>query len=148
MPTPLYSVVVFFALILSSSGMPIFAQNIDLVITGIRENKGIIQLKIYVNEQSYQEDKPVRTLKISKQAMVKGIITEKLSLEPGVYGLALLDDENQSGDMDFNFMRMPEEGFAFSNFYLTGLKRPHFEDFDFTVVKGQKQLITMKLRYL
>lgn len=148
MPKPFFSLAVFFTLNLSLSGLTLFAQNIDLVITGVRENEGIIQLKIYVNEQSYQDDKPVRTLKISKQSMVKGVIAEKLTLEPGVYGMALLDDENLSGDMDFNFMRMPEEGFAFSNFYLTGLKRPHFEDFDFTVAKGQKHLITMKLRYL
>lgn len=129
-------------------GLSIAAQNIDLVITGIKESKGNIKLSIYVDEKSYQEDKPLRMMKMSKAGMVKGVLTEKLTLEPGVYGMALLDDENLNGEMDFNFMHMPVEGFAFSNFYLTGLKRPHFEDFDFKIEKGQKLLITMKLRYL
>lgn len=148
MPRFRFVFALLFSLVLSSWVQSLCSQNIDLVISGIRGNKGLIQLKIYINEASYQEDKPIRTLKISKQAMVKGVITQKLSLEPGVYGMVLLDDENMSGDMDFNFMRMPEEGFAFSNFYLTGLKRPHFEDFDFSLIKTQQMLITMKLRYL
>lgn len=137
-----------FVIILIFSVKHNFSQNIDLVISGIRSAKGQIMLKVYLDENSYQSDKPIRTLKLSKQGMVKGVIADKLMLDSGIYGMALLDDENLSGDMDYNFLGMPEEGFAFSNFYLTGLKKPHFEDFDFIIEKGQKLLITMKLRYL
>jgi uncharacterized protein (DUF2141 family) len=124
------------------------AQNIQLLFTGVKSTKGQIILKVYTDEKSYQEDIPYKTEIISKQDLVQGMKTGKLNLEPGVYGFALLDDENKNLKMDYNLLGMPEEGFAFSNFYLSGMKRPHFSDFQFTVSKDQKLLITMKFRYL
>jgi uncharacterized protein (DUF2141 family) len=124
------------------------AQNIQLLFTGVKSIKGQIILKVYTDEKSYQEDIPYKTEIVSKQDLVNGMKTGKLTLEPGVYGFALLDDENRNLKMDYNLLGMPEEGFAFSNFYLSGMKRPHFSDFQFTVSKDQKMLITMKFRYL
>jgi uncharacterized protein (DUF2141 family) len=48
--------------------------------------------------------------------------------------------------MDYGLV-LPKEGFAFSDFYLSGLKRPKFEDFDF-VLKQEQKTVEMKLRYL
>lgn len=40
---------------------------------------------------------------------------------------------------------IPEEGFAFSDFYLEGFSKPDFEDFDFPL-KGDYKTV-MKIRY-
>ncbi len=141
-----FRVLFLFSLIFGSSGLP--AQNIQLLFTGVKSTKGQIILKVYIDENSYQKDIPYKTEIVNKQDLVNGMKSGKLTLDPGVYGFALLDDENRNLKMDYNLLGMPEEGFAFSNFYLTGMKRPHFSDFQFTVSKDQKLLITMKFRYL
>lgn len=124
------------------------AQNIDLLLTGIRSTVGQIIVKIYMDEAGFDDDKPIKTLKFKKTDLIKGEIASKLNLEPGTYGFALLDDENNNNLMNYNFFGMPEEGFGFSNFYLTGFKKPKFEQFKFTLRKDQKLKVSMKIRYL
>jgi uncharacterized protein (DUF2141 family) len=124
------------------------AQNIEIFFSGIRSAKGQIIVKVFTSSEGFDDDKPVKAIKFNKVGMAGGEMTGKLDLEPGVYGLALLDDENGDTEMEYNMLRMPKEGFGFSNFYLTGLKRPKFEQFKFVLQKGQKLKVNMKARYL
>lgn len=124
------------------------AQNVEILFTGIESNRGQIIVKIFTDEKSFQEDKGVKAVKFSKSTVVNGQMTGKLILDAGVYGFALLDDENSNGTMEYNMFGMPKEGFGFSNFYLSGLKKPKFEQFKFTLGKNQQMKVNMKLRYL
>lgn len=135
----------FFGLLLSCSA---FAQNIEIVFSNLRSVNGQIRMQVYVDSKSFDEDKPVKVFKFPKKDIVQGIMVSKLNLEPGTYGFALVDDENLNNEMDFNILSIPKEGFGFSNFYLSGMKRPKFEMFKFTVEKNQKVRINMKIRYM
>jgi len=57
-----------------------------------------------------------------------------------------LDDEDFDREMAYGLF-LPKEGFAFSDYYHTGMSKPGFEDFDFTLGKENKTVI-MKIRYL
>jgi uncharacterized protein (DUF2141 family) len=72
----------------------------------------------------------------------------RFTLEPGIYGLSLLDDENSNGKMEYNFLGIPKEGFGFSDYYHKGLKRPKFESFKFSIDKGQTKKLTVRIRYM
>ncbi len=72
----------------------------------------------------------------------------KFNLEPGTYGLALLDDENYDSKMNYSFLGMPVDGFGFSNYYLSGMSKPKFESFKFTISKDSKLKIETKFRYM
>ncbi len=37
------------------------------------------------------------------------------NLAPGEYGISVVHDENENGDLDKNFVGIPKEGFAFGN---------------------------------
>lgn len=124
------------------------AQNIEVKITGMRSASGQIHIKIFKDDQSFKDDKEYRKLSYIKEGAVNGEMAVKFSLEPGVYGFALLDDESNNGQMDYNFIGLPNEGFGFSNFYLTGLNRPKFDLFKLTVNANQAQKVLMKVRYL
>lgn len=124
------------------------AQNIDVLFSGIRSTHGQIIIKIYTDSKSFDDDKPVKTVKFPKRNIAAGKMAAQLNLEPGTYGFALLDDENGDSKMEYSFLHMPKEGFGFSNFYLTGMKKPHFEQFKFRLDKNQELHIDMKLRYL
>lgn len=127
---------------------PLKAQNIEILFKEIRSTKGQIVVKIYIDDKSFQDDKPIKILKYNKAAMLNKEMSVKFELAAGTYGLALMDDENSNNDMDYGFLGMPDEGFGFSNYYLTGLFKPKFNDFKFTVNKDQKQKVLMKIKYL
>jgi uncharacterized protein (DUF2141 family) len=128
--------------------MEINAQIIEVKITGIRSAKGQILLDIYTDDKSFEDEKPHISKIFSKRGMADEEMTVKLNLDPGIYGLTLVDDENENGKMDYRFIGLTKEGFGFSNFFLTGLKKPAFDDFKFVAVKGQKQTVIMKIRYM
>jgi len=125
----------------------ISAQTITIEFTNIRNNKGQFCLGVYTNQKDYANKIAVKKQKVIKSTMKDGKLTTKIEgLSPGTYGIALLDDEDFDRKMDYGFL-LPKEGFAFSDYYHTGMSRPSFEDFDFVLGKEDKT-IEMKIRYL
>lgn len=124
------------------------AEDVEVLVTGVKSARGQIIVKVYTSSDGYEDDKPVQIIKFDKKHLAGGQIVHKITLKSGSYGLALLDDENGNGVMDYNFVKMPKEGFGFSNFYLSGMKKPKYESFKFTVNSQQQHKVTMKIRYL
>ncbi len=123
-------------------------QNVEVLFTGLESPRGQILLRVFVDDKTFQDDKPSKIIKIKKKDVVNGSMTEKISLEPGTYGFGLVDDVNTNGTMDFNMVGMPKEGFGFSNYYLSGLKKPKFDQFKFTVNNNQQVKVVVKMRYM
>jgi uncharacterized protein (DUF2141 family) len=138
-----FIILFFFAASLNS-----YAQNIEVVFSGIRSLDGRIRLEVFIDEAGFDKEKGISIKYFKKSNLVNGEMTVKFDLPPGTYGLALLDDENNDDKMNYSFIGLPKEGFGFSNYYLTGLFKPKFEAFKFTVHKGQKQKILMKIKYM
>ncbi len=124
------------------------AQNVDVTITGIRSQKGQIVIGVFKDSESYQKEQAFVSKTFKKSVSPDGGMKVKFSLEPGVYGLCLLDDENGDGIMKYNFVKMPKEGFGFSDYYFTGVKKPKFDVFKFTLAKGQQKSIKIRVRYI
>jgi len=121
-------------------------QKITVHITNLENNKGNIQLGIFTNQKDFKADKPIKLLKYSKNKMADGNLTVEVSLQPGTYGIALLDDENKNGKMDFGWV-LPDEGFGFSNYYHTGMSRPTFDQFKFKL-RNTGKTVKVKVRYM
>jgi uncharacterized protein (DUF2141 family) len=124
------------------------AQNIEVLITGIRSTNGQITIGIFKDDRSYQEEKTFLTKTFKKTGISKGQMVVKFDLEPGTYGLTLLDDENNDGKMNYSFFGIPQEGFGFSNYEYSGLRKPKFDVFKFVLNKNQKLKIIMKVIYM
>lgn len=133
--------------VLLLGGMAAIAQNVSLTVTGMRSKKGDLCVSVFKDNQSFKDNKPSTRLKFAKSAAQGGNMRINLTLPPGTYGIAMLDDENGNGKMDNNMVGMPKEGFGFSNFYLSGLSRPSFDDFRFEV-KSSPVTLNGKLRFL
>jgi uncharacterized protein (DUF2141 family) len=125
-----------------------YSQNIEANISGIRAKQGQIVIKVFKDEKSFQDDKPSMVKKFKKTEITNGAMLAKLTLEPGIYGLTLLDDENNDNEMNYSFMGIPKEGFGFSNFELKKLARPTFAEFDIEVKANSKYKVNMKVKYL
>jgi uncharacterized protein (DUF2141 family) len=123
-------------------------HNIELVVLDSRSTKGQIAIGIYKDDYGFQNSKSFLNKRFPKTEMKNGKLTVKFSLEPGIYGIALLDDESMDAKMDYNFIGIPKEGFGFSNYYHTGLTKPHFDKFKFEVKPNSQKKIEIKVRYL
>lgn len=116
---------------------PAFTQSLNgstitVNITNVRNKDGSIRLSVFKDEASFSAEKASKTMLLNKNELSDGKMNTSVQLPSGTYGIAVLDDENSNEKMDYRVM-MPKEGFGFSNFYLTGLRKPKFEKFKFLV---------------
>lgn len=124
---------------------PAFSQVLSVEISGIKTDKGVIQLSVYCDQKTFTEETPFRVYNFFKTGLVDGKIKVTIpDLTIGTYGIALIDDKNENGRMDYHFF-IPCEGFGFSNYYFMGSRKPDFESFAFpfsednTTIKIQVQ---------
>lgn len=122
-------------------------SRVIIKMTDIRSSAGCLRMGIYKDQESFKNEKPLLKHTAFKNRMSSGVVTSDLMLEPGTYGIALLDDEDSDGDMDYGLV-LPNEGFGFSNYYHTGLTRPKLSSFSFTVTAGQTANVTIKVKYM
>lgn len=125
----------------------VYSQTITVKISGIKNSKGNIRLAFFASEEEYKKEDPRITKYISKDRLKNGCITAVYTdIRPGTYGIALLDDENKNGKMDYSFF-LPKEGFGFSDYYFKGLTKPSYKNFSFDFGKCDK-IIYIKIRYM
>ena len=117
-----------------------------LNVSEIRNKNGVIRLGIYKNNSTFQEEKPFLVKSFSKDKLIDGKLTFSFSVNVGEFGIALLDDENENGKMDYSFF-IPQEGFGFSNYFHSGLRMPPFENFKFVVTKNNSTKINLVIKY-
>ncbi len=121
-------------------------HNITVTISNVRSSKGRIQLQVYRTSESFAAENPYKELYVSKSSLSNKTMTYTIyGFETGIYGLALLDDENANKEMDYGWV-IPEEGFGFSDYYHTAWSKPTFDQFKFTVSADKK--VSVKIRYL
>lgn len=122
------------------------AQTLTINISGIRNNQGALCIGIYTNSRQFETDQPFRRLVVTKEKVHDGKIAVIVKdLPAGRYGIAVLDDENKNGKMDY-YLLLPAEGCGFSNYRHIGLRKPKFEDFEFETYNGTNQ-IRIDLKY-
>lgn len=124
------------------------SSTIQVEVTELKSNKGQVKISVFRNEDDFDNDSPYKSLYFSKKTSKDGKLLCKLNLPVGTYGIVVVDDENENKEMDFNFFGIPTEGFAFSDYYHTGLSRPKFTSFDFTAKEGAVSKVVAKMKYM
>ena len=138
----------YLLLFLSVMSVSIKAQNVNVVITGIRSTDGQIIIGVYKDEKSFKDDVPFERKRFKKSNISNGEMKVNMKLSPGTYGFALLDDENLDDEMNYSFIGIPKEGFGFSNYYHTNLSRPKFDVFKFEIQDSQVKNVVCKIKYM
>ena len=121
-------------------------NNVKVIIEGVRSDKGKIVLAVFKDQEGFKMKKPIKRIELKKSDLKENEVV--LNLNPGTYGISVLDDENINNKMDYNFMGIPKEGFGFSNYYHKGLSKPHFDKFKFEIKNRDLKLIEIRLRYM
>lgn len=137
--------VFFICLFLSS--ISLFSQSIMVEVIGIRNKDGLIRLAFFTDEAGFRAEQPAFERTLDKSKVLHGNLTAQLdSIPPGVYGIALLDDENKNGKLDYKFL-LPKEGVGFSNYEHHGFRKPRFDDFSFILKRSVTLRISIRLLY-
>lgn len=124
-----------------------FSQKLIVELNGIRNQIGCIRLAFFRNESEFLAEQPALERALDKENLKDGRLTVVLdSIPPGEYGIALLDDENKNGKLDYKLV-VPKEGVGFSNYVQKGIRRPRFDDFSFLLRKNVTQRILIRLTY-
>ena len=123
-------------------------QNLQVTISGLKNTKGQVVLNVFKDNDTYLKEVPLKKITAEKSQVAGGTLTVTIPLEPGVYGITLIDDENKSGAMEHNLLKMPKEGFGFSNFFLTKMSRPTFDDFKINVAPSGDNKTEIKVKYM
>ncbi len=116
-------------------------------ITGIRSTKGKIVIAVFRDQQGFDQEKAWKNFVFDKNSISNRNMTVAIKLDPGTYGLTLMDDENANGKMEKNFIGIPKEGFGFSNFFLQKMKKPVFDDFK-VQLKADQNKVDIKVKYM
>jgi uncharacterized protein (DUF2141 family) len=146
---------IFMAIIFSLGGFPNINwanpfcpndNNVRIVIEGVQSKKGKIVLAVFKDQEGFKTRKPIKIIALNKSKLEGNEI--EFSLDKGVYGISILDDENENNKMDYTFFGIPKEGFGFSNYYHEGLSKPHFDKFKFEINNQTLNVIEVRLRYM
>jgi uncharacterized protein (DUF2141 family) len=124
------------------------SQTVEVFITGIRSEKGQFVIGVFKDDESFQKEESFMEKRFVKSGISNSEMRVQFSLETGIYGLSLLDDENSNGKMEYNVVGIPKEGFGFSDYYHKGIKKPRFDSYKFSINKDQTKRITIRIRYM
>ena len=121
---------------------------ISVSIKDIKTPNGQILMGIYKDDVSFDKEIAYKKVQAFKTKISNGTLMVEVKLEPGKYGISLMDDENFNGKMDYNFIGIPKEGFGFSNYYHTGLTKPKLKSFLFEVIENKNTKVEVKMKYM
>lgn len=118
----------FISILTGTTGL---CKTLKIKICPVKTNEGLINLTVYRDKETFENETPYRTYIFEKYGMENHEISLTISdLEPGTYGIAFFDDVNRNGKIDYRFF-IPCEGFGFSNYEFKKRRKPEFEWFAF-----------------
>ncbi len=122
------------------------SASLTIEITNIRFDKGWIRLGLYNHPEQYPVN-PSRTFDFRKTSLKEGMMEIILDdILPGTYVISLLDDVNGNDQMDYKLIKIPGEGFGFSNNIKPRLKHPPYDHCSFRIPEGQSR-IKIEMQY-
>ena len=123
------------------------SASLTIEITNIRFDKGWIRLGLYNHPDQFPVN-PSRTYDFKKTTLKEGMMEIILDdILPGTYVISILDDVNGNDKMDYKLIRIPGEGFGFSNNIKPRMKHPPYDHCTFHIPEGASR-ISIEMQYL
>jgi len=114
-------------------------------VRGLTNDRGRVAVALFSTAESFPDQKRAVAGHLAK--IEKGRAAVRfVGLRPGVYAVAVLHDENENDEMDFNFLGMPLEGYGFSNDASATFGPPSFQAASFRL-QPRNSFIPIRMRY-
>lgn len=131
----------------TSAAQDVSSSAILIHVDGLRSADGQLLIHIYDREKGFLTDasKAIRELRHPVDGLA---ITLQIDGQPhGRYAIAVIHDEDSSGDLGTNFLGIPREGVGLSNNPRSRFGPPRFVDAAVDV-EGERVVLDITVRYL
>lgn len=119
---------------------------LNVTLSGLRSAKGVVQLCLTRRASGWLDcAHDNAAMKLATPASGPRQLNFG-PLQPGTYALLVFHDENANGKLDTT-MKIPREGFGFSNNPRIRMGAPRYDEVRFTVPAGSS-MQSVRLRYL
>jgi uncharacterized protein (DUF2141 family) len=116
------------------------AETIQLRIEGVRSAEGLIEIDVYAPPRKHTVERIVQAR--------RGTVEVELDVPAGAYAIMLYHDANANSTLDRGgLLRMPTEGYGFSNDAPVRFGPPSFETMRVDVARGARVVTTVRIRY-
>ena len=136
----------FVFLVVLTAISPLFAAEgvtLTVTVTDIPGVKGDMLIGLYNSVESFTDAPLPESPKITLVTKDDLVATIK-NVKPGIYAIAVIQDLNQNGILDKNFLGIPKEPLAFSVIKKIPMGKPKFADCSFEV-KEEDMALTIPL---
>lgn len=126
---------------------PMPSENrIEAEAVNLRNSNGSLRCALFGSRDGFPNDSKAAVASTAVRIENRRAACVFPNLPPGSYALAVLHDENDNDRMDYNFMGLPVEGYAFSNDARGILGPPTFDAAKF-IYTGGALTVPIGLRY-
>ena len=127
-------------LLLAFTAQTAEAETIQLRIEGVRSADGKIEIDVYLPPRKHVLERVVTAR--------HGTVEVELEVPAGAYAIMLFHDANANSTLDRGgLLRMPTEGYAFSNDAPVRFGPPSFEAMRIDVARGARVTTTVQMKY-
>lgn len=112
------------------------AAELSIAVSGIENSKGVVRVALFNQPDQFPEGEVLMADVLKSNS--KGVTASFTDLVAGDYAVAVLHDENSSGNMDYNWFGFPQEDYGFSGRKVFG--KPSFDDSQFHLPKEGRSI--------
>ena len=123
-------------------------KQVELHCIHFRNNTGHARIAVYNDAKNFCNESIKPYKEVNSVIANKECTISIGDLPDGDYALTLLHDENEDSVMNYNFIGLPKEGYAFSNNVTPGFSKPGFNACKIKVVSGTVISQTIKVHYI
>lgn len=116
-------------------------------ISNIKNNEGQLCFALFENQKQFDQERPVMTFCVTKDEVKVGRLEVKMPDLAGSYGITVMDDADGNGRMKYKLLRIPAEGFGFSDYIHKGILKPVFDKFKVIFRKNEKTHLNVRMQY-
>jgi len=114
-------------------------------VSQLQNDTGRVAVALFASAEDFPDQKRALAGQLTRIQNGKASVTFP-NLLPGRYAVAVLHDENENDEMDFNFLGMPLEGYGFSNDASAPFGPPSFDAAAFRL-RARASVVAVKVRY-
>jgi uncharacterized protein (DUF2141 family) len=117
---------------------------LEVVVKKIKDSKGNVRVGIFKDEKAFLKDAAWGKVVKAQSGEVKVIFE---GLPAGTYGVSVIHDENENGELDSGTFGIPKEGFGFGNDAMGMFGPPSFEKASINIT-AEPKIISIALKYM
>ena len=121
------------------------AAALRVEVSSFRNAKGTLNCRLFTEAAGFPDGEGARTLRIAIAGTQATCVFD--DLPPGTYAVAVVHDENGNGQLDKNFLGIPNEGYGVSNNRTYAASSPKWDESRFTVAAREPAVLRVNLRY-